>query len=560
MSVTVVPDLDQVTDVVAPERRGRQRRRVRWGWVVLITLLAALLVVWLTSPSGLVKPDGLAQVGQFFEAALHPRADGGFLALVGLSAVTTLSYAVLGTALSLVIGLIGGVLGSRTWWLSGSRLRRGTLAWRLSRLALVLPRGIHEVIWGLVFLAILGVDPLAAVLAIGIPFGAVTAKVFSELIDATDRRPYEALLAQGASRTSAMLYGLLPAAGSELLSYGFYRFECAIRSATILGLVGAGGLGFQITLSFQTLQYSEIWSLLYAVIVLSWCADRWSSTIRRRRAAAGSRARSRRDPVLVGSFACGVALLAISAWWVGLSPAVLVSPHTLESLGSVLAGVWPPRLPDGGIAQLAGEAGVTLVMSVLAGILAFAGGAMLAFPAARLSDLGRCRQAGMIAHIGRFAVLLVSRLVLIVVRSVPPPIWALLFLFVLFPGILPGALALAVYTTGILGRLMAESAENLDGRPLRALRSNGASELQVFCYAVVPAAAPRFIAYGLYRWEVTIRETVVVGVVGAGGLGLVLQQQLATFDYGAAFTTLALIVGLTFAVDLLSSVVRRSVP
>lgn len=559
MSVTAVPELDHAVDVVASERRCRPRR-ARWGWVTITTLLAALVVVWLTSPSGLVKPDGLAQVGQFFEAALHPRADGGFLALVGLSTVTTLSYAVLGTALSLVIGLVGGVLGSRTWWLSGSRQRRGKLGWTVARLALILPRGIHEVIWGLVFLAILGVDPLAAVLAIGIPFGAVTAKVFSELIDATDRRPYEALLAQGASRTSAMLYGLLPAAGSELLSYGFYRFECAIRSATILGLVGAGGLGFQITLSFQTLQYSEIWSLLYAVIVLSWCADRWSSTIRRRRAATGSGQRSRRDPVLIGSLVCGVALLAMSAWWVGLSPAVLVSPHTLESLAGVLAGAWPPALPEGGIAQLAGEAGVTLVMSVLASLLAFAGGALLAFPAARLSDLGRCRQVGSTARVSRFAVLLVSRLVLIVVRSVPPPIWALLFLFVLYPGILPGALALAVYTTGILGRLMAESAENLDGRPLRALRSNGASELQVFCYAVVPAAAPRFIAYGLYRWEVTIRETVVVGVVGAGGLGLVLQQQLATFDYGAALTTLAMIVGLTFAVDLLSSVVRRSAP
>jgi phosphonate transport system permease protein len=138
-------------------------------------------------------------------------------------------------------------------------------------------------------------------------------------------------------------------------------------------------------------------------------------------------------------------------------------------------------------------------------------------------------------------------------------VWALVALFVFVPGILPGAVALGVYTAGVLGRLMAESIENLDRRAARALRAQGASGVQVFGYAVLPAAAPRFAAYGIYRWEVTIRETVVVGVVGGGGLGVLLQTQLALFDYGGAVTTIGSLLVLTMLVDLVGTGLRRAV-
>ncbi|MGH3993279.1 MAG: PhnE/PtxC family ABC transporter permease, partial [Pseudonocardiaceae bacterium] len=151
-----------------------------------------------------------------------------------------------------------------------------------------------------------------------------------------------------------------------------------------------------------------------------------------------------------------------------------------------------------------------------------------------------------------------TRTLLIVLRAIPPPVWALIILFVTYQGLLPGALALGVYTAGVLGRLMAEVAEDLDPRPLDALRAHGASEAQVFCYGVIPPAAPRFVAYGLYRWEVAIRETVVVGVVGAGGLGLLLERQLATFDYGGAVGTLLALIVLTLMVDFTSAAIRRS--
>ncbi len=208
------------------------------------------------------------------------------------------------------------------------------------------------------------------------------------------------------------------------------------------------------------------------------------------------------------------------------------------------------------------EAGLdTLAMSILAMVVAGVGGLLFSFPAAHnfllpggiLQPEGD-RSPGALLGTAAFGL---TRLMLLLLRAVPAPIWALVLLFVFFPGILPGALALGLYTLGVLGRLMAEVTENLDARPLRALRAQGASGGAVFLYGVLPATASRNAGYLLYRWEVAIRATAMVGVVGAGGLGRVLQDQLSSFDYPAVTATILAYVALTFVVDLLSARVRR---
>jgi phosphonate transport system permease protein len=538
--------------------RSGARRFVAAG--ALAVTVAALLTAGV-GRTEVFRTEGVGLIGDFFTAAVSPRLDGTFLALTAVATVTTLAYAVLGTAISLVIGFVGGVLTSETWWRSGRRRRGATLVgWAIARIALAVPRGIHEIVWGLFLLSIFGIHPIVAVLAIGIPFGAVTAKVFSELLDETSRQPYNALIAAGVSRPAALTYGLLPQALADLFSYSFYRFECAIRSAAILGLIGAGGLGFQLQLSFQALAYNEIWTLLYALIALCAAADFWSSTVRSRRTAVRVSASGRRprwDRVLLGSAAATAALLPLSAWWIGLDLSVLWDPHTWQLTEQIVAKSWPPRLPAGGVGELLSLVGITLAMSVVAIVLAFIGGSLLAFPASRHQSLAGTASGSHAARIARMLVVVVTRAILIALRAIPPPIWALLLLFVFYPGLLPGALALGIYTIGVLGRLMAETTENLDARPLHALRANGAPTMHVFCYGVIPAAAPRFVAYGLYRWEVTIRDTVVVGVVGAGGLGLLLHQQLAAFDYSGALATLLTLVALTLVVDIVSAMVRR---
>ncbi|MPZ95248.1 MAG: ABC transporter permease subunit [Propionibacteriales bacterium] len=512
--------------------------------LVVVVLAAALASV--AGDGDLLNTGGVPALREFFAAALHPRVDRAFLQVVGDAALTTLAYAVLGTVLSIALGLVGGVLVSQTWWrASGALPRTWVSRWLATRALMAVPRGVHEVVWGLVLLSVLGLDPLVAVLAIGLPFGAVCSKVFSEILDETPRAPFEALRASGAGRLAALLYGLAPLALPDLLSYSAYRFECAIRSAAILGIVGAGGLGFQLALSFQSLRYDEIWTLLAALVVLCGATDGWSSAVRRR--CTGSRARPERDRVLGWLIVAAVALVPVSVVLLRLDPTVLVQDRARDLTVTLAQQAWPPEADWGVLVSLSLD---TLMMSVIAAALSFAGAVLLAVLAARPADDGRT--------VARRVLGWCTRQALLFFRAVPSPVWALLVLFVWFPGPLAGALALALYNVGILGRLMAEAVEDLDRRPQRALLAAGVSPARAFLYAGLPTVWHRFVAYGMYRWEVIVRETVVVGVVGAGGLGRLLAEQTASFHYAGASATLLALIALTFLVDLTSAAVRRS--
>jgi phosphonate transport system permease protein len=106
---------------------------------------------------------------------------------------------------------------------------------------------------------------------------------------------------------------------------------------------------------------------------------------------------------------------------------------------------------------------------------------------------------------------------------------------------------------------MAEVVENQDERPLRALKAQGAAKPQVFLYGVLPATMPRFLSYSLYRWEIAIRATFIVGLVGAGGIGRLLTEQLSRFDYRSVIVTIMAYIALTFLVDLVSASVRKGI-
>jgi phosphonate transport system permease protein len=554
-----------------------------WGLVFIASLVWSLHTAGLFQGE-LINAGGWTLVLRFLAAAIHPDLSPELLKLTLEATLKTLAYAVCGTALSVLIGLVGGVLSSEVWWQSVLAVSRGTTYrtptyWLLVRAVLAIPRAIHELIWALFFVNIFGLDPLVAILAIAIPFGAITAKVFSEILDETPRKALLALLNSGVPPLNAFIYSLFPQAFLNLLSYSFYRFECSIRSAAVLGIIGAGGLGYELLLSLQSLRYEQMWTFLIALILLSGITDLWSAMLRRRLGAPSrldlnvlnlqerKKPVSKSDPVVKGSFLGGIVLVLFCFWYVQADYSKLWAPRTAQLLAGVVQDAFPP---DGSqLSQLFTLSLQTLAMSILAMAVAGLGGIFLSFPAASnfllpggIFDRGKSAQPSFFrGDLNRWwgtSVLVCTRFLLLFVRAVPEPIWALIFLFVLFPGILPGAIALGLHNLGILGRLMAEVTENLDERPMRSLKALGATSPQVFLYSVLPLTLPRFIAYILYRWEVCIRATIIVGLVGAGGLGRLLTEQLSSFDYKGLLTTLIIFIALTFLVDLISASVRRT--
>jgi phosphonate transport system permease protein len=569
--------LERSAHVATMRRPSWFNQRTAW----LLAFVAAFL--WSLDQADVFGGSVLNRGGwtlalQFARAALHPDLSAELAKLTLESAFTTLAFAIAGTTLSLALGVVFGILSSEVFWqlVFPARATRRPIRHRAPlvglRAALAVPRAIHEAIWGLFFINILGLDPLVAVLAIGIPFGAITARIFAAILDETPRHALHALECSGASPTRALLYGLLPQALPDLLSYTFYRLECAIRAAAVLGLIGAGGLGYQILLSLQSLRYDQVWTFLYALILLSATTDVWSSFLRRRLHLANrvdlqldhqskNRTYHRVDPVAKRSLQAMALLIPLSFWYIHADFAKLLAPRTLSLLAGVIHDALPPRMNATLLGSLVHLSAQTLSMSILAIVLAAAGGLLLSFPAASnfLLPGGIFDRVGSRAHALKGALIfMASRGFLLLLRALSEAIWALVALFFLFPGMLPGAVGLGLYNLGILGRLMAEVTENVDQRPLRALQAQGASSVQVFVYGVLPSTLPRCLAYVLYRWEVCIRATVMVGFVGAGGLGRLLADQMSSFDYRSVATSLIAMLVLTFGVDSLSSRIRRT--
>ena len=407
-------------------------------------------------------------------------------------------------------------------------------------------------------------------------FGAITAKVFSEILDETPRQPLIALQNSGVSPLKAFAYTLIPQAFPDWVSYSFYRFECSIKAAAVLGIIGAGGLGHEIFLSLQSLKFEQIWTLFFALFLLNGIADFWS----RRLGSGASRISGAalesgdvqpaslrppvrpNDPVIRGSLIAAALLIPFAFWYVQPGLGRLFSAQAVEHFRFIGDRAFPLNFGAFSLVEWYRLASITMSMSLLATAGAGIVGLLLSYPAANnfllpggLLDSGG--QSGLRRFLG-WTSLLLTRAILLVTRSIPPPIWALLLLFVLFPGIIPGAVGLGLYTLGVLGRLMAEAVENIDERPLRALKALGSDGGQIFTYGVLPPTFPRFISYMLYRWEETIRATVVIGLVGAGGLGRLLTEQLIGFNYQGVLTTLIVFVGLTFLIDLISATARRA--
>ena len=196
----------------------------------------------------------------------------------------------------------------------------------------------------------------------------------------------------------------------------------------------------------------------------------------------------------------------------------------------------------------------TLIMSVLAIALAAAGTLVTFMFGARNVMLGELAPNGSWAWRTLFVVV---RGFFTISRAIPELVWAMLIVFFLLPGLLPGAVALAIHNWGILGKLSAEVVEGLDARPFRALQRSGANHLQVLVYGVLPQALPRFITYLFYRWEVIIRTTIVVGFVAAGGLGTEFRLSMSYFHNTNVTLLLFWYLLLVLAVDLMSAGMRK---
>lgn len=242
--------------------------------------------------------------------------------------------------------------------------------------------------------------------------------------------------------------------------------------------------------------------------------------------------------VLAGVLAAVVA----SVVYLAIDYRALFTAESLRFMAKFIAEFFPPDLSPDFLAKTGWGALQTLAVSALGSVLAAAAGAVLALPA-----------SGRAGWVPRQA----ARFVLNFLRSVPELVWAALMVLAAGIGPFAGALALALHTTGVLGRLFAESLENAPREPEEALRLQGSGAVAAFSYASLALVLPQWVAYTLYRWEMNIRMAAVLGFVGGGGLGQLLYFHLSIFQQQQAMTVLMAMFVLVAIVDFASARLRR---
>lgn len=271
------------------------RSQIRTAWLTLAGF--AILIAWSYRGTGvdlgsLLGGEALRQMAAYVVRLFPPDLSPATLREAAVGAVETFAISFLGSLLAICLALPLSLLTTRTLLYQGilyegHTLSRASLMFRVGvcvagKALLRLLRTIPELLWAVIFVFMVGLGPFPGALALGFHTAGVLGKLFGEVLEDVDPRPLEALQSTGASRLRILLYGMLPQAAPQLVSYALYRWEVNIRAAAILGLVGAGGLGQRIHVAISLFLERELLTLILAVYVMVTLVDALSAYLRRR--------------------------------------------------------------------------------------------------------------------------------------------------------------------------------------------------------------------------------------------------------------------------------------
>ncbi len=424
--------------------------------------------------------------------------------------LNTLAFALLGVALANVLGFGLALL----------------FHYRITRMACAFVRAIHELFWALLFLQVFGLHPVTGVLAIAIPYAGIIAKVYSEILEETDPAPLKVIPA-GSSVVSRFFYARIPEAWAHFKTYSLYRLECGLRSSAVLGFIGLPTLGFHLESAFRQGHYSEVSALLILFYIVIATIRWWM------------------QPRLIPFYLLG-ALFVLPGGGVDIHiDNVLrffthdILPHPLRTAENFDATVMVSVM-DWTWSLLADQAMPGIVNTLLITMIALVGSGMLTllfFPLISPKFFGRW---------GRTS----GHVFLVVVRSTPEYILAYVGLQLLGPSMIPAIIALSLHNGAIIGHLIGRYTEQL---PLRIDSPKG---VNLYAYNILPRVYPQFLAFLFYRWEVILRETAILGILGIHTLGFYVDSAFADIRFDRALFLIVITALLNMVVDVFSRWIR----
>jgi phosphonate transport system permease protein len=528
---------------------------VVWAWLYIDMSLSG---IW----------SGLGDVRRLIERMVPPTFDD--LSRTIELAVETFFIALLGTLVAALLSLPIGVIAARN-------TTPHPVAYYAARGVIVFCRAVPDLVFAFIFVRSIGLGVLAGVTAIALHSIGMIGKLFADAIEQVDEQSRDAVRSTGAGPLQDLATAVLPQVLPSFIGTSLYRLDINVRISVVLGFVGAGGIGLALQSSLRGLAYQRALGILTVIVVMIIAVEMFSASVRRSLLGPGSsafggqrRTTGRRKPPVVQPPPAPTATAATKrritppwnreritkaaflALFVGLAAAAFVSvdlsplellagiPDIIETTGRLL----PPSL--GGLPWI--EYRDALLQSISVGLVATVIGALIGIPVGMLAarNVAPARW-----------VYVAVRGVLVLWRSVPELILAVIFVAAIGLGPVGGSLALGLSSAGFLAKLVADSLEEINPMPREAVLTTGATRLQETATSVVPQASPSIVGHVLYGLDINFRTSTILGLVGGGGIGFLLFNSMRVLRYDVTGAILIIIFATVYAIELLGGLIRR---
>jgi phosphonate transport system permease protein len=535
-------------------------------FVFAVACLVAFVWSWIflgMSFSGITSSFG--DVGRLVKRMVPP--DFSNLSNIVDATIETVWMAVMGTAGAIVLSFPLALGAAR------NTSPHPTVRY-ICRTVISLTRAVPDLVLGAVFVSALSIGPLPGVLALAIHSIGMVGKLFADAIEQAAEAPREATISVGATRRQTTRASILPQAMPSMIATALFRLEINIRASTVLGLVGAGGIGVLIQTSLRSLDYESALGAVSVIFVVVTAVELLSVRIRsailgdaaalaqsarhgwfsQRIIARDTRVNRRSfetralsppwtwdrmfSTATISGFllALVVAVLTIDIDWARTVP-------LMPQIITVFGDLFPPDFTT-----VRSEMVTGIVESVVIAVIATGLGLLIAVPLSLLAARNIMTKRILST---------VTRLVMLAFRGIPELIIAVIFVSAMGLGPVPGTLALTVVTASFSAKLFAEALEEVDAAPREAVLAVGAGKIQEFFASVVPQFMPAFTGHFLYILDVNLRSSTVLGIVGGGGIGFLLLNSMRVLEFQTTGAIVMAIFGIVLAIELIGNWVRQ---
>ncbi len=459
---------------------------------------------------------------EFLISAFNPKIDNEIIIIVINRLNETILIGFFSWLISIILGAIFGIISSNIFY---KIFNIPNFFYRIIRFFLTIIRSIHEVVWGIVLMQIYGINFSIGIIAICIPYIAVNSKVFAEQLETIDSKSFESINQINAPKFSSLLTIIWNPIINTFKNFGLYRLECSIRSTVILGLFGIGGIGTSIFLSFQTLNFRELWTYLWSLAILIILSRLIFKKIKF----------NTTNKILSIFF---IAVFFITILFSFSYFLYFIFNNNFENFNS-LSYLFKSS-SDLGLFDFLKLILETIIISLLST------GIAISFPPLVIGIFNNntCK-----IFIKIFAFLL---------RLIPTPVILLILLTFNNPSLSLAALTLGLHNAGITNKLLFANLESQDRRNYIAMKSLGISKKTSWLLGLFSQQAKSYLAYCAYRSDIIIRETAIVGVIGSVGLGWQLQESLSSFAWQEVTLVLIAYSSIAIVGELINGKIKNS--